>query len=385
MAVHAPWRISWVRSVNEIPADLWALCFPPPLEGRWWYGALEQARLEEQFEFFYGVIEDGSGPCGIAPVFLMDLPIDLVTPPLVSEVLRGVGRLIPRLRYKRTLFVGSPCADEGTVGLLKGISLSRFAPALEEALEELGRERRAALVVWKDFPAEARAALDGFAAEWGLFSFPSFPGTRMRLDCQDFAGYLKLLSRSQRQHLQCKLRRARAMGRLEVSAVQQPDAALLGEIFSLYGQTYAHAKTRFERLGPEFFSAVAQDDHAYYLLLRDPGTGRLVAFMLCFLSGPRVISKFMGHDYRYNGDWYIYFQLWRAAVEWALAMGAVEIQSGQTDYRAKLDLGLKPVPLYNYCKARHPLLHSVLARIAKRITWSTLDEDLKACAKAGEA
>ncbi len=56
--------------------------------------------------------------------------------------------------------------------------------------------------------------------------------------------------------------------------------------------------------------------------------------------------------------------------------GAVELQSGQTGYSAKLRLGHALVRLDNFARHRNPLAHRALARVARRITWASLDPDL---------
>ena len=166
------------------------------------------------------------------------------------------------------------------------------------------------------------------------------------------------------------------MGDLEESFIRSPDDALLGEIFPLFLQTYERGKIKFERLTPLFFRLISACPTAYFVLLRDAGNGKLAAFMLCFLTGKRAINKFIGIDYSYKGDWFLYFRLWEAAVKWALLAGAEELQSGQTGYRAKYDLGHKLVPLTNYCKHLNPVVHSIFRAIARHISWSTLDDDL---------
>src|SRR5256885_3667648 len=136
-----------------------------------------------------------------------------------------------------------------------------------------------------------------------------------------------------RHNLKKKLRRSRERGELDSSRIQSPPQETLDEIFALFWQTYEHGKTKFERLTPAFFSAIAKEPVSHFILLRDPKTNRLVAFMLCFALGSRAINKFIGLDYAYSDDWYLYFRLWEAAVTWASSTGANELQSGQTGYR----------------------------------------------------
>src|ERR1700734_186361 len=80
--------IKWVSSQADIPADLWQKCFPPPLEGRWWYSVLENCGLEDQFIFSYGLLSQDGKPIGIVPIFLNDVPIELVAPEKIAPILR---------------------------------------------------------------------------------------------------------------------------------------------------------------------------------------------------------------------------------------------------------------------------------------------------------
>jgi hypothetical protein len=377
MRVASSFSVRWVSSAAEIPSDLWQRCFPPPLEGDWWYSTLEQSGLESQFTFAYAVIEQAAETVGIAPIFLMDVPIDIVAPPVIARLLQVAGNVLPRLRYQRTLFVGSPCSDEGTVGLLPRIALADVAPILQDALALRARQVGASMLVWKDFPAALDALLQVLCAQKGMFKVVSYPGTRLSLAAGGFDSYLQNLTASHRHNLRKKLRRSKALGELRATVVQHPDATVLDEVFALFWQTYEKGKTKFERLTPRFFQHIATAEASYFVLLRQPQTNRLVAFMLCFRIGARVINKFIGLDYTLAGQWFLYFRLWEHAIAWASRSGARDFQSGQTGYRAKLDLGHRLVPLSNYCRHRNPLLHRLFALVARGISWATLDADLQ--------
>lgn len=369
--------IRWVPTADEIPTSLWDVCFPPPLEGKWWYRTLDRCGIDDQFTFSYAVLEQAGDPIGITPTFVMDVPIDLVAPPLVAKFLIRASVILPRLRYQRTLFVGSPCSDEGTIGLVSGIYLNDVAPALLHALTLRARQQLAAMIVWKDFPDDTASTFATLCRTHGLFQLTSYPGTRLTIGGSSFNNYLQTLRSNQRHQLKKKLDRSRRQGMLDVSILQTLDDRILREVFSLFWQTYMHGKTKFERLTPEFFKLIAAEPYSFFILLRDPTTDRIVAFMLCFRLGNRVINKFIGLDYSYTGTWYLYFRLWEQVVDWAARTGAAEIQSGQTGYRAKLDVGHSLVPLTNYCKHLNPVIHLVFKAIASGVTWATLDDDLR--------
>jgi len=375
--------IRWFTSATQIDGDLWESCFPPPLEGHWWYTALENSRLEDQFGFAYMQIERSGEPVGIAPVFFMDVPIDLVAPPAIARILKRLGAVIRAARYQRTLFIGSVCADEGTVGLKPGIRLAQVAPVIQRAADERARIERCHVIAWKDFPEPQAADLEAVKTELGLFRLVSFPGTRLQLPDPGFEPYLKNLKGSRRHNLKKKLRRGKERGTLYTTVAQYPDDATLNEIWPLFWQTYEKGKTQFERFNIEFFRQIRRCPQAHFILMRDTDTHALAAFMLCFQLGPRVINKFIGFDYALDGgDRFLYFQLWEQFVRWASGVGAAELQSGQTGYRAKLDVGHDLVPLTNYCRHLSPLLHRVSEKATRNVKWETLDEDLAVFLKA---
>jgi hypothetical protein len=369
--------VRFVESAGAIDPALWAACFPPPLEGLWWYETLERSGLEDQFRFLYAVLEIDGCAAGIAPAFLMRFPVSLVAPPGLLPVLGWLGRVAPSIAFPHTLFIGSPCADEGTVGMLPGTDRKQALSALQRAFAAKAREADAALVVWKDFPDASAPHLESLARETGLFRVTSFPGTVAELPPGGRDAYLASLKGSRRHQYTKKLRRSRAAADLSSVVVHLPDAATLDELFALFWQTYEKATTRFETLNREFFSRIAMQPVSHFVVLREKATGRAVAFMLCFDMGGRVINKFIGIDYARPRDWMLYFRLWDAAVDFALARGAQSIQSGQTGYAPKIETGHRLVPLTNYCAHRNRVVHAIASRFARDISWATLDDALE--------
>jgi hypothetical protein len=112
-----------------------------------------------------------------------------------------------------------------------------------------------------------------------------------------------------------------------------------------------------------------------FIVLRE-ATGAMVAFMMCFELGTKLINKFVGMDYRRPGDWQLHFRLWEATLDYAYSRGIRQIQSGQTGYAAKIETGHRLVPLVNFCRHRNRLIHALAARAARGIGWATLDDDL---------
>jgi len=358
------YSVSFARSASDIDSALWEACFPPPLEGRWWYETLERSHLDDQFTFLYAVISRDGTPTGIAPAFVMNFPVSLVAP----DALKPLLPLLGRLAHPKTLFVGSPCADEGTVGLVPGTDVRAALSALQEALLAKARELDAPLLVWKDMPAD-------FAQPSGTFRVASFPGTLVELGA-DKNAYFASLKGSRRHNVRKKIRRSESQFPARSEVLQRPEAHVLDEIFALFTQTYERATTRFERLNREFFTRIAGVPCARFVTLREEKSGAMVAFMLCFELAPKLINKFVGMDYRRPGEWQLHFRLWDTVVDYALSRGLASIQSGQTGYAVKIETGHRLVPLVNFCRHRNGLVHALAARAARGIDWASLDDDL---------
>lgn len=373
------YTIKWLSSESEIPFELWKACFPAPYEGSWWYRALEQCGIADQFTFLYALVSDANGPIAIAPAFVMNVPMRLVLPPLILPLANIVGKVIPSALYQRTLFIGSPCSDEGRVGMLAHSNRPEVLRIVNDSMSLQAKKFNASMRVWKDFSQEYAQDFAVFPSN--LFPLVSFPGTVVELPDSTKEGYLSTLKSSRRNKLKKKLKVA-AGAPVDIEVLQQPNKTSMDEIFNLFWLTYEKGSTKFERLNRKFFDLIAAEKNSYFVVLKERESQRVVAFMLCFALGDHVINKFIGIDYTKPKEWFLYFRLWEAAVDWSASIKAKSIQSGQTGYSAKIELGNQLVPFTNYCAHKNPIIHWVYAKVAKTINWDTLDEDLATYLKA---
>jgi hypothetical protein len=371
-------ELIWHRRTTDIPDRVWADCFPPPHEGRFWFRALEASGIADQFTFFFGLLRDSGAPVGIVPAFVFDLPLKLVLPDaaarLASLAERSPLRSLARLR---TFFIGSVAGEEGHVGLNRAYGLRDVATLVHAAARRQASEARAALLVWKDFPDADREAMHALIGATRAFRMPSYPGSRVALVPGGYDAYLETLPARHRNKMRKRLRRGAASLPMTSSVVERPSAAQVREIYSLYAQTYRRGRTKFERLTPEFFAEVAKFDGATFVVQQHPDSGRMLAFMLLFDLGERVINRFIGIDYAAAEGGFAYFRLFAAAYDWACTTRARAMESGQTGYMAKLECGHALVPLWNYCEHRIAAVNWVFRKVAGRITWETLDDQLR--------
>ncbi|GLQ94381.1 hypothetical protein GCM10007901_33330 [Dyella acidisoli] len=227
--------------------------------------------------------------------------------------------------------------------------------------------------VWKDFPQSYATELSSVPGN--MFPMISYPGTLVSLPNANREAYLTSLKSRYRHGLKKKLKNSTAIC-LEADILQRPNGPIMDEIFELFWKTYEKGKTKFEKLNRRFFDLMASHHQSYFVVLRDRNTNKIVAFMLCFHMGKHAINKFIGIDYSQPKEWFLYYRLWDAAVQFVASLGGESIQSGQTGYTAKLKLGHKLVPLYNYVSHKNPIVHWIYSIVARNISWDTLNEDL---------
>jgi hypothetical protein len=368
----------WHQRTKDIPDAVWADCFGLPHEGLFWFRALEAAGIENQFTFFFGLLHDGGAPIGIVPAFVFDLPLALVLPDAIAGIAARVERsLLRRFGRVRTFFIGSVAGEEGYIGLARSYRLRDVVGVVHAAARRQASKSGAALLVWKDFPEADRDALDTLTDLTGAFRIPSYPGSSIALMRGGYETYLRTVSSQRRHKMRKRLSRGAAMLPLTTTVVRQPSAAQLREIYALYEQTYRHGTTKFERMTPQFFAEIAKFDGATFIVQHHRETGRMLCFMLLFDLGERVINQFIGIDYASASGGFAYFQLFASAYDWASTTGARAMQSGQTGYMAKLESGHALVPLWNWCEHHNAAVNRIFRTMAQRITWDTLDEQLR--------
>ena len=379
--------IEWLNSESQISQDLWDICFPAPYEGQWWYRSLECSHLEKQFTFTYGLVSLNGTPIAIAPAFIMDVPIELVIPPLILPIVLIIGKVIPSFLYQRTFFIGSVCSDEGRIGINPKILTNNTVTqdeiflCIEEAAEKQAGKYNAPMLVWKDSPDTFNKTLTNLSKTKGLFPLVSFPSALVTLQGNNSNDYFSSLKTSRRYQLRKKLKKA-ILAPLEVSIVHLPDNQTIHHLYRLFLKTYLKGKTKFEELTPEFFEFISREKEAHFIILRHQASLEIVAFVLCFNLKDHVINKFIGIDYDAPRDWFLYFRLWIEIVNWSYKIGAKTIQSGQTAYTAKIETGHQLIPLTNFCKHRNGLMHKIYKKVASLVNWDTLDQDLAIYLKA---
>lgn len=332
------------------------------------------------------LVEDAAGrPLAAQPCFFVEQDIVIAAPKIARSLVRAVRRIFPRFLRLRILMLGC-AAGEGRLphGALAPIE---FVRRLREALPGIARGERARLVVWKDFPADARAPLTVLKDATPGVSHThvsSMPATRLTLDFTTFDDYLaRRLSHATRKNLRRKFKALAAAPPL-VMTVTNDLGDSVDEALALYEQVFARASLQFERLTKSFLQRLAErlPERVRFFLWRKEG--RLVAFSLCLVHDGVLHDEYLGLDYRVALDLHLYFVTFRDVLTWALAQGLHTYCSTPLNYDPKLHLGFDLAPLDLYFALPWPFLNRVAQPFLRHLSPTRAEPALDAFPNAHE-
>jgi predicted N-acyltransferase len=327
-----------------------------------YYEVVEET-LDCGFEHHYLVLETRSGEAiAIQPVFFVRQNLVEGVPGKIRSIVERVRKVFPRFLTMRVLMVGCG-AGTGVLGACDEKDEPWLADALQATLRIYAKGNKASLVVFKDFPANYRSALDRLLSS-GYERMPSMPMTRLPLSYANWDEYFCTLSKATRKDLRRKFRKTERAPKIEMQVLNDV-TPLVDEIYPLYLAVHERSPLKFETLTKDYFSAVGQrmPDYARFFIWRQ--NGKIVAFSFCLVCGDALYDECIGLDYSVALDLHLYFYTLRDIISWALQQRLKYYYSNPLNYEPKLHLDCELVPLDLYVTHTNPLLNPIFRRVLK--------------------
>jgi hypothetical protein len=327
------------------------------------YYEIVEEKLECGFEHHYLLLEDESGNVrAVQPVFFVRQNVVEGMRGRIRSIVDGIRKVFPRFLTMRVLMVGCG-AGGGDLGAPSEKDELWVAKALQEILGIYARRNKASLIVFKDFPANYRAALETLVSN-AYARIPSMPMTRLQLPYANWDEYFATLSKATRKDLRRKFRKAERAPNIEMEVVTDI-TPLLDEIYPLYLAVHERSPLKFETLTKDYFRGVAErmPDRARFFIWRQ--NGRIVAFSFCLVCGDAIYDECIGLDYSVALDLHLYFYTLRDIIAWSLQQGLEYYYSNPLNYEPKLHLDCELVPLDLYIRHTNPLLNLIFRRVIK--------------------
>ena len=342
--------------------DAWKRALQNKCKDHRYYEIVEET-LECGFEHHYLLLETRSGDVqAVQPLFFVRQNLIEGIPGKIRAVVDVVRSIFPRFLTMRVLMVGCG-AGTGDLGASDEKDQTWLANALQATLRPYARQNKASLIVFKDFPANYRAALDTLLSN-GYARIPSMPMTRLSLRYANWDEYFATLSKATRKDLRRKFRKTERAPAIEVEVVNDI-APVADEIYPLYLAVHERSPLKFETLTKDYFRAIARrmPDRARFFIWRQ--NGKIVAFSFCLICGNAIYDECIGLDYSVALDLHLYFYTLRDIISWALRHGLKYYYSNPLNYEPKLHLDCELVPLDLYIMHANRLLNPIFRRIIK--------------------
>ena len=281
----------------------------------------------------------------------------------------------------RVLMIGN-AAGEGHLSALAPEDEVWVAAALHEVLPSFGRQSKASLIVFKDFPAKYRDSLANLARE-DFTRVPSMPMTELALDYRDFDHYVTTLGASTRKDLRRKFRRLATAEPINVEVVNDL-TPFVDEVYPFYLQVHERSPMKFERLTKDYLSELGRrmPERARFFIWRQ--NGKAIAFSVALVHDGTIYDDYLGLDYRVALDLHLYFQTFRDILTWSLVQGLKRYRSSPLNYQPKLHLGCDLYPLDLYVRHTNPILNKIFRPILKLLEPTRHDPVLKRFRNAHE-
>jgi predicted N-acyltransferase len=354
--------------------DAWRTVFQNKSKDHRYYEIVEET-LRCGFEHHYLLIADHAGEVrAIQPVFFVRQNLIEGVRGNFRSVVDAIRKKFPRFLTMRVLMVGCG-AGTGDLGARHEEDESFVAKALQSSLRVYARQNKASLVVFKDFSANYRSALDVLCSS-GYARIPSMPMTRLSLQHENWDEYFGTLSKPTRKDLRRKFRKAERASRIEMQVVTDV-TPFIDEIYPLYLAVHERSPLKFETLSKEYFRAIGQQmpDRARFFIWRQGS--KIVAFSFCLVYDDAAYDECIGLDYSVALDLHLYFYTLRDVISWALQQRLRHYYSNPLNYEPKLHLDCELVPLDLYVMHTNPFLNPIFRRLIKYLGPTRHDPVLK--------
>ena len=306
-----------------------------------------------------------------APVFTARF--DLLTTVEEGVRRRVVGlplyRLWCGLMRPRICFVGTTVSEYA-------LFPRNVTPApLVNALKERYADDYPFLII-KDLPrssplldAASNAHARDLAAACEAAGFVLLEGQALAYVAIDFTSvdaYLSRLSSGRRKDIRRKLRVRKA---LMIECVPTGSdrfriPAVLDEYYALYLNVFRQSEIHFDLLSADFFRALLQDASSGGIVFEYVHDGRLIGYNLCFVTGGKLVDKYVGFCYPDARALNLYFVSWFHNLGYALEHGLTHYVAGWTDPEIKAYLGAQFTFTRHAVHVRNKLLRAMLRRFA---------------------
>lgn len=315
---------------------------------------------------YYPVIYDGGKIAAHASVYFFRTELDLFARGALKKLINVMRKAWKNLFVLESLECGSPAALGNTISIRDGADRVRTMRMLSRGIEDLAKELGVKFILFRDF-YDKETEFHGIFKNLGYAKIHNLPKAEMKIRWKSFDEYLDSMRSNYRRKIVKRMDKcAGADISLEVLKDFSEHAP---ELKRLYDNVYHGAKEyRREHMPESFFRHVDKYLGEKSVMIIARKNGRIIGSSLLLLNDRMLISLFMGLDYDYNEEYFIYFNLFYRAIRLAIEEGMEEMELGITTLDPKMDMGSDVVALNMYMKHFNPVFHRAIPVLFDMVT-----------------
>lgn len=315
---------------------------------------------------YYPVVYDGGKIIAHALVYFFRTELDLFAQGAFKKAINLIRKKCKNLFILQSLECGSPVALGNTISIRDGIDRAQAMRILSKGIEDLAKELGIKFILFRDF-YDKEVELHDIFKKLGYMKIHNLPKAEIKIKWKSFDEYLNSMRSNYRRKI---IKRMDKCANANISfSILTDFSKHASELKQLYDNVYHNAKEyKRERMTEAFFQNIDKCLGEKSVMLTATKDSKLIGSSLLLLNDKMLISLFMGLDYDYNEEYFIYFNLFYRAIRLAIEKGMDEIEMGITTLDPKRDMGSDVVSLNMYMKHFNPIFHRAIPILFDMIT-----------------
>lgn len=346
--------------ISKINRNVWNnLVDKDHLQMQYDYLDVVSGNLINQLEYYYLQVQSGEKIIAVCLMFI-DYKFDF------GNSLIGIyGKIREKFNITvKTLHVYNPLTEYNTFCIDEEYKScqSEILSIVNKEVEKFAKKKKLKFILWRDY----REKLECKRFDKKYIKFYYMPGTIMHLNCDCFDDYMHELSKKQRHNIKNKIKKRNA--ELDISIV---DADTLTEdenkrCHELYMNTLANNNMKYEILAESYLKKCGEKLGKECKMMIARYNGQIVGFAQLLENEDVCINVRMGMDYSVSKELELYYHLLYSNINYSITNLKKHLYLSQTCYRAKLEVGVKIVPLYSYALFRNPVVHFFARKVFRK-------------------
>ncbi|MCM8813178.1 MAG: GNAT family N-acetyltransferase [Candidatus Omnitrophica bacterium] len=356
------------QSITEIPESAWDAIVGPNrlICTHRFLEAVEKSEIND-CRFYYPVVYDDAGKIiAHTCVYTISTELDTFAQGVVKKFIIAIRKIWKNFLIMRSLECGTPVALGNTISVGEEKNFDALFDAIIQGIDNLSVELKINMILIRDFYHDELDRFDRCQSR-GYLRIHNLPTADFKIEWEKFEDYLAALRTAYRTEIKGNMKKKNKEG---VTIVTEKNFSVYAQdMEQLWNNTYTRAKEyKRERLTEKFFRNFGEYLGEKTAAIFFKKNEQLIGFFLLFFNNETLILSYCGLDYKYNKDYFIYYNLFYHLIRLGIDRRMKNISLGITTLYSKKAIGGQVKKLYMYMKYRKVLWRYIVPRFFDMMT-----------------